>query len=151
MGYTHYWDYKPQPGDTLKFKDVLREVLILKKKMPENSETAGGNYSEYPITLRNGAGKGLPTINETEICFNGDGNKGLDHETFIFEFKEEERGDFCKTARKPYDMFVCLCLIALANNLSGFSFSSDGGQEDWQPAFELYEKHIGKYNVEQIW
>ena len=116
MGYTHYWDYKPQPGDTLKFKDVLREVLILKKKMPENSETAGGNYSEYPITLRNGAGKGLPTINETEICFNGDGNKGLDHETFIFEFKEEERGDFCKTARKPYDMFVCLCLIALANN-----------------------------------
>lgn len=32
MGYTHYWDYKPQPGDTLKFKDVLREVLILKKE-----------------------------------------------------------------------------------------------------------------------
>lgn len=151
MGYTHYWNYKPQPGDTLKFKDVLREVLVLKRKLPEQSETAGGHYKEYPITIRNGMGKGQAEINENIIRFNGDGNKGLDHETFVFEFEEKEIGDFCKTARKPYDMFVCLCLISLANNLSGFEFSSDGDEDDWQPAVDFYEQHIGKFNVEHTW
>lgn len=147
MGYTHYWTYKPTPQDTLKFKNVLREVQQLKRNLPENSTTAGGHYKEYPITLRNGDGKGYPVIDEKEIRFNGDGNKGLDHETFLFEFKQEEQNDFCKTARKPYDMFVCLCLISLANNLSDFSYSSDGDEDDWQPAIDFYEQHIGKCNV----
>ena len=151
MGYTHYYTYKPKVGDDINFKEVLREVKILKRNLPEHSTTAGANYSEYPITLRNGMGKGLPEITEELIRFNGDESKGLDHETFVFKFKEEEQGDFCKTARKPYDMFVCLCLISLANNLEGFTFSSDGDEEDWEPAFKFYEQHIGENKAQLVW
>ena len=84
----------------------------------------------------------LAEINEQIIRFNGDESKGLDHETFVFEFKEEDQSDFCKTARKPYDVFVCLCLISLANNLEGFTFSSDGDEEDWEQAVQIY----GEFN-----
>ena len=129
----------------------LESKKLLKRNLPENSPTAGAHYSEYPVIIRDGLGKGYPEITEEIIRFNGDESKGLDHETFVFEFKEEDQSDFCKTARKPYDVFVCLCLISLANNLEGFSFSSDGGEDDWQPAFDLYEKHIGKNKAELIW
>jgi hypothetical protein len=145
MGYTHYWNYTTQVGDTKNFKEVKRELLMMKKKLPEFSQTAGGYHHEHPITLRNWEGKGLPEINDTEIAFNGDGKKGLDHESFVFEFKEESlRFGFCKTARKPYDMFVCLSLISLGNHLEGFNYSSDGELEDWQPAIDFYKEMFGE-------
>ena len=151
MGYTHYYTYKPKVGDNFKFKNVLTEIKLLKRNLPENSPTAGGCYGEYPITIRDGVGKGQPEITEEIIRFNGDASQSMDYETFVFKFKEEEQNDFCKTARKPYDMFVCLCLISLANNLEGFTFSSDGDEEDWEPAFKFYEQHIGKNKAELIW
>ena len=39
------------------------------------------------------------------IAINGDGEKGLDHETLFFDDKETGF-NFCKTARKPYDYAV---------------------------------------------
>lgn len=138
MGYTHYWEYKPTKGDNIRYKDVLREVLFMKKNLPENSTTAGGHYKEYPITLRNGVGKYHAELNAECIRFNGDAKHFLDHETFVFDFNEEEQREFCKTARKPYDFFACVCLISLANHLPDFDFSSDGGFEDWKPAFQYY-------------
>lgn len=138
MGYTHYWEYKPTKGDNIRYKDVLREVLTMKKNLPERCTTAGACYSDYPITLRNGAGKYHPELTKDCLRFNGDASQYLDHETFIFDFNEQEQNEFCKTARKPYDFFVCLCLISLGNHLPGFEFSSDGGFSDWQPAFVFY-------------
>jgi hypothetical protein len=144
MGYTHYWKYKAQQSDALKTKNILRDLLVLKKKLPESSTTGGAYFKEHDIVLRDGDGKGLAKINDELIRFNGDGNKGLDHETFIFEFNQLNIGfNFCKTARKPYDFFVCLTLITLANHLTGFSFSSDGNFEDWKPAFQFYNEIIG--------
>jgi hypothetical protein len=50
--------------------------------------------------------------------------------------------NFCKTARKPYDLLVCCALISLANNYPEkvFSFSSDGHFQDWQPAIDFYTR-----------
>lgn len=138
MGYTHYWGYKPTEGDKVRYKDVLREVLIMKKNLPEHCTTAGSHFPDHPITLRNGMGKYHPELNATGIRFNGDASKWLDHETFLFDFNEEQQNEFCKTARKPYDFFVCVCLISLANHLPKFDFSSDGNFEDWRPAFQFY-------------
>lgn len=138
MGYTHYWGYTPTTGDNIRYKDVLREVLTMKKNLPEHCTTAGASYKDYPLVLRNGVGKYHPELNTECIRFNGDARQCLDHETFAFDFNEEGQQEFCKTARKPYDFFVCVCLISLANHLPNFDFSSDGDFEDWQPAFQYY-------------
>lgn len=151
MGYTHYYYYTPKVGDELKMKDVKREILKMKKNLPEFSETAGGNYREHPIKIKNWDGKVLPEITDTIISFNGDGSKGLDHESFVFEpnFNSTEKTfSFCKTARKPYDFFVCVCLLSLSNHLEGIEVSSDGDIEDWQPAIDFYEKEFGQMRKE---
>ena len=93
-----------------------------------------------------GLGMGEPVFNETRIWFNGYRKNGTDHETMMIDLKQDDAWDFCKTARKPYDLLVCCTLIALANNLppDSFSFSSDGDAADWQPALDLYTKIIGE-------
>ena len=140
MGYTHYWkqkrvstNYKEQANK------VLTEVNVLLERIPQNSETAGGHYHDEKIVLCSGDGTGKPDISKERICFNGDEKRCLDHETFHYEFNGETSDfDFCKTARKPYDMAVCLCLLSLANHIEGFEFSSDGNKDDWQPAIDFY-------------
>ena len=93
-------------------------------------------------TLKGGLGEGEPIFNETEIWFNGDEKKGLDHETFGITWKGEGGFDFCKTARKPYDLAVCFCLLSFHNHFPReiFQLSSDGGEEEWQKALDLYNE-----------
>lgn len=153
MGYTHYFYYTSKPTDNDGMKEVKRELLILKKILPEFSESAGGYFKEHPITLKNWDGKGLPEITDTEIAFNGDASKGLDHESFVFEINQDSvrKFHFTKTARKPYDFFVCLAMLSLVNNLEGIEISTDGVEEDWVPAINFYEQHIGKLKAVEIW
>ena len=40
-------------------------------------------------------------------------------------------------------MAVCLTLLALANHIEGFEFSSDGDLDDWQPAIDFYKNYNG--------
>ena len=136
MGYTHYWKFNKGMKED-EAKKVLEEVKHLVSVLPEFSTTAGGYHTEDKIELGDGWGEKEPIFNEDEILFNGKAYNGLDHEGFHVDFKNPT-GDFCKTARKPYDMLVCLCLISLKNNVKGFSFSSDGDLDDWKPAFEFY-------------
>jgi hypothetical protein len=104
---------------------------------------AGGFYDDQPFIIRGGLGEGKPMINESEVWFNGDAKKGLDHETFgirWFPSGGEERG-FCKTARKPYDLLVCFSLLAFKHafdNPDIFTFSSDGDNSEWETARNLY-------------
>ena len=55
--------------------------------------------------------------------------------------------DFCKTARKPYDLAVQLCLI-IAEEYSAGKFGnvivrSDGGMSDWRPAIDMCIAEFG--------
>ncbi len=95
------------------------------------------------IVLRGGDGTGLPEFTRERICFNGDGQQGLDHETFYFD-KEPDNFKFCKTNHKPYDFFVGVCLLSLANRVTGFEFSSDGDNREWEPIILFYQKFIGE-------
>ena len=70
--------------------------------------------------------------------FNGDASKGEDHETFAFEIGQS-KSYFCKTARKPYDLAVCLCLLTIKFHLKGTEISSDGERE-WIPIFDTYKE-----------
>lgn len=143
MGYTHYWKLKSKVKKEEK-EQIVNEVKKLYEKLPEYSETAGGYCNDIPIKIVGGLGEGKPVFNEKEIWFNGEDENG--HETFLINFKNVTNDWYCKTERKPYDMLVCLTLISLANNIKGFSFSSDGWIDEWKPAFDFYRKHIGKIN-----
>lgn len=48
---------------------------------------------------------------------------------------------FCKTARKPYDFFVC-CVLILAKIHFGdkIRIRTDGGLENWAPVFYFMQK-----------
>lgn len=109
--------------------------------MPEHSESAGSYVKDEPLKLFGGDGTGEPIFSDTEICFNGDRTSGMDHETFVVT-PDPIDFEFCKTARKPYDLMVCAVLISMKKHLVNFSYSSDGDAEDWAPAQKFYKSVI---------
>jgi hypothetical protein len=157
MGYTHYWDYHPEQiqDETelkRKFSNAVKQIkkchAFLKKNPYAHEGVAGGYYDESHCKIRGGLGEGLPVFKEDEILFNGDAKQYLDHESFHIKWdnKGDDGGDlwgFCKTARKPYDVLVCMSLIALEesfNDSKVFSYSSDGDESEWQGARDLYRE-----------
>jgi hypothetical protein len=93
-----------------------------------------------------------PKVDNEMIRFNGVGNEG--HETFImFKKKPVEKicSDksryfyFCKTARKPYDLAVCLVLLSLVQNApKSVEISSDGDWNvEWAEARKVYKELFG--------
>ncbi len=149
MGYTHYYKlrYPTKDVDT-QYQKSLTEIKKLFKLLPDKFETAGNTYNSK-IVLNDYNGVGKPEFKKTHISFNGNRRLEEDHETFYFEPKFTDF-EFCKTARKPYDFFVCLCLLSLATHIESFTFSSDGDIDDWKPAIEFYQEHIGPVKQEII-
>lgn len=92
MGYTRYWACTGKKF-TQEFADLNRAVVSIADK-------------EYGIVIRNGLGEDKPTIDTEQIWLNGDGSKGLDHETYYLKSGDKATFDFCKTAQKPYDLVV---------------------------------------------
>jgi len=64
-----------------------------------------------------------PVCTEELIRFNGIDEDG--HETFYFSAGKEDFA-FCKTARKPYDVVVCECLLVLNHFIPALEINSDG-------------------------
>tara|TARA_R100000458_G_C8164921_1_gene167576 strand:+ start:276 stop:626 length:351 start_codon:yes stop_codon:yes gene_type:complete len=106
MGYTNYWK-QPDFTDT--------EWTLIKKEYDYIKEMCDGYVRDE-------------TIDEDEIIFNG----VPDHETFVLYkslkhmnkiysckdgFNENNRFNFCKTARKPYDIAVWH-LLFYANSIT---------------------------------
>ena len=91
-----------------------------------------------------------PLVNYDEIWFNGKGDDG--HETFVIkredkpqEWREDKETvfGFCKTAQKPYDIYVTAVLLLAKINLEDeIQISSDGCISDWQPAVDLINKKL---------
>lgn len=158
MGYTHYWNIKINNSyDSNKMRDnfskVAKDVNKALTMLPKSNPTAGGYCEEYPVKISGGChGYPRPIVNESEIWFNGDEAQGMDHESFsigvddFYDGLYEGKFSFCKTARKPYDLLVCFTLISLAHHFpkNVFTFSSDGGTDDWAPAFDFYTQVTGK-------
>lgn len=135
MGYTHYMRFKPVTQKV--WNKILKDCQTLYKNMPAHSESAGGYYKDKPLALSDwdGTTDGEPEFNKDEICFNGVG--GMGHESFRLG-RAEPRNDFCKTARKPYDLMVCACLIVrYFHSPDTIEIGSDGDEEDWAPALKF--------------
>lgn len=160
MGYTHYWTYKPnQIKDTEELRKkflVVRNVIkvargIISRNPFIHKGQAGGGYDDVPCIIRGGLGEGRPMINESQVWFNGDEKMGMDHETFSIRWYDDSNPNgfgFCKTNRKPYDLLVCVSLLAFKHAFDDtrvFTFSSDGDNSDWQTAKDVFTSITGSY------
>jgi hypothetical protein len=162
MGYTHYWTYQPNEIlDTEELRKKFRKAVdiidkahkMIKKDKFIHKGQAGGFYDDQPCIIRGGLGEGTPMINESEVWFNGDEKTGMSHETFGIKWFENAKNEyqFCKTARKPYDLLVCVSLLAMQESFYGtgaFSFRSDGHNSDWKTAKDLYTRIRGSFDGE---
>lgn len=97
-----------------------------------------------------------PQVNDEVIRFNGWGPEG--HETFMLHKKKpdlqswQEKGDdyfnFCKTARKPYDLAVTLVMLVIISEAPKcVTLSSDGdwdAEDEWVPARNVYKELFGE-------
>ena len=162
MGYTNYWTYNP--NEILNTEELRRKfrkaVAIIKeahkaikkdKYIHVNLKQSNGYYDDNHCIIRGGLGKGLPIINESQVWFNGDEKTGMDHETFDIKWFPSggSVNGFCKTARKPYDILVCVSLLAFKHafdNPDVFSFSSDGDNEEWETAKNLFTRVTGSFD-----
>ena len=148
MGYTHYWSFDPNKVSNT--EDLRKRFKRASMQIKKFANWVNENKSEV-YKICGGLGKGKPIFNETEVWFNGDASQQLDHETFNMHWlRPTLHGgftDFCKTARKPYDLTVCFALLTFAEIFpDAFEYSSDGNMEDeeWQRAVEFYETFTGK-------
>ena len=155
MGYTHYLRFK---------KTVTKERL---SKASEDVKKAFELIkSECPnVVIKDGWGENEPQIDENTICFNGDASKNEDYETFVVKVGDKDF-NFCKTARQPYDVYVCVACLILKEHFGDYlCLTSDGifkdhtdrgvdldlllsGKwysidDDWQKPIEIYKKFKG--------
>lgn len=144
MGYTHYWKFKQNPKNIKDGnKKFAKAVELLKKcltKVPTELELEDDNC-KVPFVLKGGNGKGEPIFTNEVVCFNGDASMNYDHETCYLALDNEDYGfDFCKTARKPYDVAVCLTLLCFKKTFGDdFSYSSDNSQDaGWKMAHNIF-------------
>jgi hypothetical protein len=147
LGYTSYINNQPIAHDENKWDMFVEAVKHVASELPQTTDTAGGYHKDDPLVLGAWEGEGgEPVFNENEIFFNGVGD--LSHESFfIGRFPDPDRRefDFCKTARKPYDLMVCATLSLYWHFFKddGVKVSSDGDTSDWEPARELVKKVTG--------
>lgn len=153
MGYTHYWNFKKNPIEIENGKEKFKKAVnMLKKaitKIPSEIEVNVYDWKTretkkimVPLKLAGGDGTGEPIFNDTLVCFNGlyDKTNDYSHETCYIALDSDEEFNFCKTARKPYDVVVCLALLAFKKAFGGdFSYSSDGDMTDegWSMASKI--------------
>ena len=122
MCYSHYWTYNKIATNGERNK-VINEIINFTNKL------------NFRLMFNN---KDAP-INNNEIIYdNIQKVECSDHwfNTFYFNFDKTKQFSYCKTTKnKEYDLMVSLTLLSLANNIEGFTFSSDVNISDWFDAF----------------
>ena len=138
MGYTHYWYIADEIGQDSwdKFLVDFRTIL---PNFDETLDIQGDQKLQHDKDM---------------IYLNGIGE--LSHETFCFlritqltayTQRDDDNGlifNFCKTARKPYDIAVCSALIIAKKHFGeSIMISSDGDNEEWQESKALCQEILG--------
>ena len=146
MGYTHYWTHHRRFTNE-EWAEAMMDVADILEQALKDGVAIGDGAGETPITER----LSIFSDDRKEIMFNGVGEDC--HETFClyqnrrplesWQTKDQHGGDFCKTARKPYDVAVTAILCYLESCWDGkFSASSDGDLEDWTAGLELARRAL---------
>ena len=122
MGYTQYWHNTPTVHD-----DCVKHIKRILNDGKRKGIIAFESDSEKP-----------PFVTIDQVRFNGVGEDG--HETFHLIFGSEEY-EFCKTAQKPYDVYVVAVLAAI-EYWYGFNWTSDGNRLDFYDGIHLMMKKL---------
>jgi hypothetical protein len=140
MGYTHYFRHGETTED--KWAAIVEDCKTLHDNLPGDIWIAGWD------------GTGKPVFDKDKIRFNG--AKPAAYETFQISRKPERNGwederrmpfKFCKTARQPYDLFVCACLLVYKRHSPDtMELGSDGDAVDWVDAERFVHAVLG-YNA----
>lgn len=143
MGYTHYWTMtKAKRGQSAQLEKDYQLALLDCAKIVKAYYKENGGLSGYTAHTALGAYGGIE--------LNGKGDDA--HEPFILRehYVENFRGfSCCKTARKPYDIVVTACLIALKYHLGdNIDVSSDGNCCDWVEGLELAKRVLKRKTLE---
>ena len=122
MGYTHYFEAKRSFTDAEWVSLCAATTTIIAA-------------SPAKIVGENDDPSSAPEIGDELIAFNGPGDDG--HETFWLP-KLKSGFQFCKTARKPYDVVVVAILCAAQALAPGaLRIASDGGSDGMVAGLEL--------------
>jgi hypothetical protein len=137
MGYTHYWKIKDQV-DVKKYNKAIEVCALIAKEGHKSGILADGSGEEGTA----------PIIKQGEVGLSFNGIEDNSHETFFLPSSEsatkERLSDFCKTARKDYDIYVTACLVALHNILGDdIEVSSDGDAEEFLDGLKLARNILG--------
>jgi hypothetical protein len=138
MGYTHYWNKGTEKID----EDSYAKALKAMRKIVKANKAI----------LANGAGDKDTSPDYIDgLTFNG--IEGDSHESFSVPEKasEFERGDFCKTAMKPYDIVVVACLTVLHNYCPSMGIGSDGNADELEDGLKLAQKILKNKNLVHIY
>lgn len=141
MGYTHYWFDRPEVVDN--YADICKDINPIKDCCAKRGITLFGwdrKKQEYTAEAPlYDADRIAISASEDEVC-----------ETFCMARKKREAGGeafmFCKTARLPYDLAVCLILLRMQATTTGFTFESDGdldSEPEWLAAKQAYKEIFG--------
>jgi len=132
MGYTHYWNII-DPKDE-KFDALSKDVKVLLNRAEVKPLVEG-------------------IVTDERIAINGIGDDA--HEDFWFS-RTNNGYEFCKTARKPYDATVTVCLLLIKHHYGwDADISSDGRnqdgsvEEEFQDGRDLFSKIFG-YPVPEL-
>ena len=170
MGYTHYYRFSKNPqtieNGAEKFANAVNAAKICIGRLPMriyytksvyNQETGAfdikkrKSYRLYP--MRGGNGYGEPVFNPDYICFNGDEEHQQGYETFDIGFNNDFC-TFCKTAKQPYDIAVCIALLCFKHYFGhDFDLSSDGDMEkdrEWKRAKRITEDYFAEQLYREI-
>ena len=132
MGYTHYWTFKkPAKGQAAKIEKQYQLAIKKCNAIVQFYSKNFGGLSGYSAHAKGYGG----------LRFNGSRENA--HEDFVLRehFSQNDTGDFCKTARKPYDAVVVACLIVLKHYLQdNIEVDLDGDTADWIDGYNLAKK-----------
>lgn len=132
MGFTHYFKQN-KPVSDQQWQAFKQDAQVVIDHAQKNLK----------IVLMSNDSNGV-LLNDERVNLNGDERYDLDHETFYLE-KDYRDFNFCKTARKPYDLVVCsLLLLAHEHMPNHHDIDSDGSFDEWQDAMELNAKLFGR-------
>lgn len=169
MGYTHYW-YTNKEGDQRAWSAALMDVAEMVRHSPVTLRDNAGEGDGPEFTDKylgfNGDANAHCTPGNTSCryCGGTDWMPGHDlaHETFLLycrladyqhpewqsrmdDVPETFAFDFCKTARKPYDVMVVAALCRMAEcGEDTIRVSSDGKPEDWEAGARLASILLGR-------
>lgn len=145
MGYTHYFTHSKRFTNA-EWANVRRDVLAILGAATGDGVEFGDGMGEKHLDALPDAFTDHGDGSGPCLWINGVGEDS--HETFVIYQnrrplgdwqKPSRRGwDFCKTARKPYDVAVSAILAYLESmHPEKFSASSDGSPDDWQAGIDL--------------